>query len=106
MNNIDYIDTNKIKKFGTILPGGNQDEFPLIREQLKKRNIEFNEFRMSNGIIFYFEESQLNKLPTDDHKVKIKQYLPVDDNSGHSISEMNDILEFFKKTFKNTKEYE
>jgi hypothetical protein len=90
-----------MKKFGTILPGGNQVEFPLIREQLKRRNVQFNEFRMDNGIIFYFDESQLDKLPTDDFKVRIKQYLPVDDDSGHSISEINDTLEFFKKTFKN-----
>ena len=44
-----------MKKFGTILPGGNQVEFPLIREQLKRRNVQFNEFRMDSGIIFYFD---------------------------------------------------
>ncbi len=85
------------KLYGTLLTNGNNDEFPLIREQLKNRNIVWSEHSFNGSIIFYFDETQLDKLPTDKSKSKIKQYLPVDDDSGHSIYRIEKILEHYKQ---------
>lgn len=82
--------------YGLLLSSLNLDEVPLIRNQLKTRNVNWSEFKFKRSIIIYFDENQLQKLPTDDSDSNIKQYLPVDDNSGHSIYRIEKILEFYK----------
>lgn len=50
--------------FGTILPSGNADEFPLIRSVLVGRGIAFEEVAMKGGgAVFQFAESEIQKLP-------------------------------------------
>ena len=84
-----------ITYYGTLLPSGNQAEFPLIRNQLKNRGINYSELNKNGGVLFFFEKKEFSKLPMDEDvpKNKIKQYLPVDDDSGHSIYKVNGLFD-------------
>jgi hypothetical protein len=57
-----------------------------------------NEFHFNRSVIFYFNEIQLKKLPVDKRDGKlIDQYLPVEDDSGHSIYRIEKTLHYYKK---------
>ena len=85
-----------ITYYGTLLPSGNQDEFPLIRDQLNKRGVNYNELKKNGGVLFFFEKKEFSKLPIEKNtpKGKLEQYLPVDDDSGHSIYKVNGMFGF------------
>jgi len=83
---------NNLKQYGTLLPSGNSDTFDDIRRQLRSRRITWYERALkSGGVIFWMYESELHKLPADESE-PIKEYLPVDDKSGHSIYLVNSML--------------
>ena len=89
------IDRN-ITYYGTLLSCGNKEEFPLIRNELKKRGVNYNELEKNGGILFFFQKEEFSKLPVDKtirSSKKIKQYLPVDDDSGHSIYSVNNLFD-------------
>lgn len=88
------IDHN-ITYYGTLLSSGNKDEFPLIRTQLNKRGVNYSELKKNGGVLFFFEKKEFSKLPIDKNtpKDKIKQYLPVDDDCGHSIYKVNGMFD-------------
>ena len=90
------------EKFGAILPGsernpdGNYCEFKLIRRRLRARNVHWFEREINdNSTVFWFFASELSKLPTDSRGTpgKLPQYLPVDGESGHSLSNVTKYLE-------------
>lgn len=91
----------KIPMYGVLLSSLNLEEVPLIRNQLKTKNVNWSEFTFKGSIIIYFDENQLQKLPTDDSVSNIKQYLPVYDDSGHSIYRIEKMLEFYKRNNPN-----
>ena len=66
-----------ITYYGTLLSRGNEDEFPLIRAQLNKRGVNYNELNKNGGVLFFFEKEEFSKLPVDNTtlKNKIAQYL-------------------------------
>lgn len=88
------------KLYGTLLTSGNKDEFEDIRKQLNKRKVIWNEFHFNGSVIFYFNENQLKKLPIDKQEgSKIDQYLPVEEESGHSIYRIEKMLNHYKKQY-------
>lgn len=88
------IDRN-ITYYGTLLSSGNREEFPLIRSQLNNRGVIYNELNKNGGALFFFEKDEFAKLPVDEttSKNKIAQYLPVDDDNGHSIYKVNGLFD-------------
>lgn len=90
------IDPN-IEYFGTLLPSGNAAEFPLIRDCLKNLGVNYQELTKNGGVLFFFDKNEICKLPSDDTNYKIKQYLPVTENSGHSIYSVNNLFSWMKK---------
>ena len=92
---------NPTLKFGVFLPNGNTEEFPQIRIELKKLNITWREFQVESGdIIFYFTMSEAAKLPQDAHIPKrIKHFLPINGKPGYAVYQIEEQLEYFKKTF-------
>ena len=93
-----------IPLYGTLLTYGNRSEFPLIRAQLKQKNINWKEFHFNGSVIFYFDETQLDKLPIDEVPDKVKQYLPVDEEAGHSIYRVEKMLERYRIDYPDVKE--
>ncbi len=95
-------EVKNMKRIGTILPGssacpgGNDCEFDDIRNELRDRNVVWKETEVGNGTVFWFYESELSKLPIDAERQgssKFPQYLPVDEDSGHSIACVDRYLE-------------
>lgn len=87
-----------LRKIGTILPEGNKSEFEDIRKELRRLKVEWFERKIgqSRGIVFWFYESELSKLPSHPEsqgQSKFSEYLPVDEESGHSISIIESLLE-------------
>lgn len=90
------------QKYGTILPGtknspgGNESEFPEIRQQLRKRGVVWYERDIGNSTVFWFFGSQVCKLPEDPETLedgKCLNYLPVNETSGHNIYPIESTLE-------------
>lgn len=73
--------------WGTILPGGNSNQFPMMRKLLKERKIKWAEVRMKQGgIIFLVAPEDVPKLPV----WKGNRFFPTDrDPNGHSGWEVN-----------------
>ena len=69
--------------FGKIFLSGNIENGDLenAKKQLNKLNIAYS----ISGNIILFDESEIPKLPTD----KKGHYLPIDDDSGFTIYEIN-----------------
>ena len=91
-------------KYGIILPGtkkspgGNEAEFPDIRNSLKKRRITWYEREvMRTSTVFWMYGSEVPKLPEDrkgiDESNSYLNYIPVDEGSGHGISNLDNFLE-------------
>lgn len=78
-------------RWGAYLGGGNEYEFPLIREQLRRRGVAWTELELKGGcgVAFHFDSSQLARLPADEKG----PYLPVRDDDGHTIYRMEGLLE-------------
>ena len=66
---------------GTLLPSGNESEWPLIEAQLTKRGIQFMAIPVRFGRLYLIPKDELSKLP----QWKGEPYLPVTDDEGHSI---------------------
>lgn len=73
---------------GKLLPSGNADEFPLIEANLYGRGVRF-EVRESPGGGRLYIILDPAALPRDEKGL----YLPVTDHSGHSLTDVRDLLE-------------
>lgn len=87
-----------MRKIGAILPGGNEPEFPDIRDELRQRGVVWFERSVcgGNATVFWFFESELPKLPVDTEPAgssTFEQYLPADEESGHGIAVLDRYLE-------------
>ena len=72
---------------GCILPGGNSDQWPGIRQQLRKLRVPFAEARIGGGMIWLVLDDA--NLPEYVHahrgETEARKYLPTCDDSGHTV---------------------
>jgi hypothetical protein len=72
--------------FCICLPSGNRFEFDSIEAQFLKRGIAYVKKDLSSGgAIFEFDESQIDKLPSDN----LGHFIPVNDISGYTFYKLN-----------------
>lgn len=90
-------------KYGSILPGtrsfpgGNEAEFPDIREGLRSRGVVWHERELESSTVFWFYGTEVPKLPEAPEEIdpgnSYLNYLPVSEDSGHGISNLDSYLE-------------
>lgn len=72
-----------------LLPSGNEREFPRIELRLKRLNIGASYAYTLGGRCYRIPSDKIHRLPKDYHDEKgYGPYLPVDDDSGHSIYQL------------------
>lgn len=80
---------------GCVLPSLNAYEFPLIKKQLKNRGVRYGFKRLkTGGGVFFFEKKEMRKLPKDDKG----PYLPLDEETGYSVYNLNSDKAAFEMT--------